>query len=176
MEHTNNQHDELGLAAFMGALEERGLTFEHLDDSAIVVAIEEPYPLVTTTIQAFDRRAVFDTIYPFKAPAQQRSRTMELVVRLNCRTDVGALTLDPEDGELGFRTWLPISGEYLTVHNASSALREHWAEANRLLPAIAVVVFTDLSLVSAIAQSKGTTPLDEVVRLAIRRLDADGEG
>jgi hypothetical protein len=169
---TYAEYSERGLAAFEVVLKIWRLSYERLDDKSLVVPAKGSYPLVLTTVRVINEQTIIDTLYPFMAPVQRRLRTIELAARLNNRLDVGALTSDPDDGELGFRTGLPIQAMQVTVAMAAQALEQHWAAANRVMPGVAALVFTDLSVSAAIAQLEGTYPIDDVVRNATQQLDA----
>jgi hypothetical protein len=169
------EHGERDLAAFITILSNWRLSYEKLDDRTLLVPAEGPHSLLLTTIQVAGKQTTLDTLFPFKAPAERRSRAIELAARLNWRLSAGALTPNPDDGDLGFRTCLTIRAEHITVSLAAEALKQHWAAANRVVSGLAVVVFTDLSLAVAIEQNEGTSPIAEVIQDAVRRLDLDSD-
>lgn len=173
MDENDAEHGHRDLAAFAAVLSHWRLSFEMIDDRTLLVPAEGPYSLLLTTIQVADKQTTLETLFPFKAPFERRSRVIALAAQLNWQLSAGALTPNPHDGDVLFRTCLPIRAEHITAALAAEALKQHWTAANRTVPGLAVVVFTDLSLAVAIEQNEGTSPIDEVIQNAVRGLDRD---
>jgi hypothetical protein len=100
-----------------------------------------------------DGHLMFVSLLPCKAAQGRRAACAELLTRINYGLTHGCFEMDFQDGEIRFRTSVPLIGE------ASSDLVEHLVFSNlctvdRLFGAIMKVIYANISPTVAMNRSK----------------------
>lgn len=109
------------------------------------------YPiLVYTDEQA--RTLLAEAVCPLTAPKIKMGVVADLITRLNFRLRMGKLTLDREDGELAFRTATLVGQAGLDDESLKLLIFGSAAILHRFLPAVSLVLLTDMSPQKAIEQ------------------------
>lgn len=97
-------------------------------------------------------RFVFVSLLPIHAPPARRVACAELFARINARLGFGHFDLDFSDGQLGFRTSVPISKRgRLQRDLAEHVLQGHHVLVDQFIPAISAVLFAGVSPLKALA-------------------------
>ena len=87
-------------------------------------------------------RFVLVSIIPLKAPAPKRQACAELLTRINARLGLGHFDLDFNDGEIGFRTVVPVARKSrLRQSVIEDVIRGHHIIVNDFIPSISAVLF-----------------------------------
>jgi hypothetical protein len=97
-------------------------------------------------------RFVFVSLIPVKAPEARRPGCAELLCRINARLGLGHFDLDFNDGELAFRTVVPVAKRgRLSADLIGHIFQGHNVVVDRFIPAITSVVFSGQSPEKALA-------------------------
>lgn len=83
---------------------------------------------------------VFYTESPLAVPAEQMSRALELVARLNWGHTLGNLELDPDSGAMRFKTSLDVEDAALTEPLVANVVYANVASLDRMMPALAALL------------------------------------
>ena len=87
-------------------------------------------------------RFVLVSIIPLKAPEPKRQACAELLTRINARLGLGHFDLDFNDGEIAFRTVVPVARKSrLRQSVIEDVIRGHHIIVNDFIPPISVVLF-----------------------------------
>ena len=108
-------------------------------------------------------RFVLVSLLPLSAPAARRNACALLLARINGGLGLGHFEIDFDDGELGYRTVVPVPKKgRLSRDLMEDVLHGHYTIVNRFIPAISAVLFAGLSPERALAvtteASAGATP------------------
>ena len=79
-------------------------------------------------------------VYPMNVPPAQRARVCEVLARMNYGLQWGACEMDMRDGELRFRTALPLVDSVLVPSQLQTAVAMCVATADRYYPAFVAVI------------------------------------
>ena len=91
-------------------------------------------------------RFVMVSLLPLKAPEARRAACAELLVRINAKIGFGHFDLDFSDGELAFRTVVPIAAKSrLMVGVIEHVIRGHHILVDQFLPAISALLFAGVT-------------------------------
>ena len=97
-------------------------------------------------------RFVFVSLLPLHAPPARRVACAELFARINVRLGLGHFDIDFQDGELGYRTAVPVSKRgRLSSDLAEHVLHGHQVVVDRFIPAVSAVLFAGMSPEKALA-------------------------
>ena len=87
-------------------------------------------------------RFVLVSIIPLKAPEPKRPACAELLTRINARLGLGHFDLDFNDGEIAFRTVVPVARKSrLRQSVIEDVIRGHHIIVNDFIPPISAVLF-----------------------------------
>jgi len=91
-------------------------------------------------------RFVLVSIIPLKSPEPKRAACAELLTRINARLGLGHFDLDFSDGEIAFRTVVPVARKSrLRQSVIEDAIRGHHVIVNDFIPSISAVLFSGLT-------------------------------
>ena len=97
-------------------------------------------------------RFVFVSMIPLNAPVARRVACAELLARINVRLGLGHFEIDFNDGELGYRTVVPVAKRgRLSGDLIEHVLLGHHTIVDRFIPTISAVLFSGLSPEKALA-------------------------
>ena len=103
-------------------------------------------------------RFVFVSLIPIKAPEARRPACAELLCRINARVGLGHFNLDFNDGELAFRTVVPVAKRgRLSAEMIEHIIQGHRVVVDCFIPAITSVVYAGQSPERALAQTEEPT-------------------
>ena len=103
-------------------------------------------------------RFVFVSLIPIKAPEARRVACAEVLCRINARLGLGHFDMDFNDGELVFRTVVPLAKRgRLSADLIEHLLQGHTVVVDRFIPAITSVVFSGQSPKKALALLEEST-------------------
>lgn len=122
-----------------------GWTFDQVSESALGMSVEVSNGHLLCTAEASERSFIVYSLYPFTVPRSKRMLVAEFIVRANYRTELGALDLDLDDGEVGFKSGIAIEGSQLSPTLIASAMQLHLSTADRWFAGVAAVCFTDVT-------------------------------
>ena len=106
-------------------------------------------------------RYVMVSLLPIKASEPRRNACAELLVRINNKVGLGHFDLDFSDGQIAFRTAIPVGeGSRLRTSVIEHVIRGHHTLVDQYLPAISTVLFT------------GQTPEEAITAAVEREKDA----
>lgn len=98
-------------------------------------------------------RFVFVSLLPLSAPRARRVACAELFARINVKLGLGHFDIDFKDGELGYRTAVPVSKRgRLPRDLAEHVLHGHQIIVDRFIPAISALLFAGLPPERALAR------------------------
>lgn len=109
-------------------------------------------------------RFVLISLIPVNAPPARRSACAELLAMINWNLGFGHFDLDFSDGELRYRTAVPLSKKgRLKVAVIEHVLHGHQVIVDRFVPVISAVLFANLSPEKALAlpEEKGAPEVAE---------------
>jgi hypothetical protein len=152
---------------------ERGWTSERIDDRAMAIPIDAEHGRLLCMVEVKASCWVCESLYAISVPRAKRPLAAELAARANLRTDVGALSVELDDGEIGFRTGLPFPHGRPDPAVIGELLEQHLDAADRWLPAVAAVVCLDYTPRAAIGQCVSFCTVAAAVADANDRLRAD---
>lgn len=91
-------------------------------------------------------RFVFVSLLPIHAPPARRVECAELFARINARLGLGHFDIDFSDGQLGYRTSVPISKRgRLQRDLVEQVLHGHHIAVDRFIPMISTVLFAGVT-------------------------------
>jgi hypothetical protein len=97
-------------------------------------------------------RFVFVSLIPIKVPEARRPACAELLCRINARVGPGHFDLDFNDGELAFRTVVPVIKKgRLSAEMIADIIQGHQVVVDCFIPAITSVVYAGQSPEKALA-------------------------
>ncbi len=97
-------------------------------------------------------RMTCHVLCPVKAPPNKRVSVAELIVRINWSIVVGAFHLDFEDGEIKYKTAVPLGSDgTLTPGMARDAAMLSLITVDKYFPTLMSVVYSGISPVDALA-------------------------
>jgi len=113
-------------------LGEQGWPFDVVDDVTLTVRLwlagRELYCTLKTPHEAF----VMTSRFPFQVSTDKRGQVLGMVARDNCRPVVSSLYLNPDTGETGIKTAIPVEDGYLSfagvgqIINCNLQSAEQW--------------------------------------------------
>jgi hypothetical protein len=162
------------VAAYMAQHGWRAL--EWGDGATLVVPIDLPNGRVRCLANVTHQRFLFHSFYPFTAPTAKRMLVAEFVVRANYHiadSVDGVLDFDLSDGEIGFKTRVTCEGSAPSPTLVATVVRAHLDMADRLLPGVAAVCFTDIMPRAAVEQCVRINSLAAVAARANQLLEAE---
>ncbi len=92
-----------------------------------------------------EEHATFLSIFPCIVPASRRSACGELINRINFGLTHGCFELDIDDGELRFRTCIPVLNGHLPPEAAEYLVFANLAATDRFFATIVQVIFANVS-------------------------------
>jgi hypothetical protein len=152
---------------------ESQLPFERMGDNVVVFSVEEPNGDLLSVADANRQRFILQTLYPFLVPRQKRRAMCTFTARASYKVEIGALTFDEADGEIGFRTGIQGDVAELGAGFLAAVIEHHLLIATQWLPGVAAVCFNDVSPVAALQLCSGLSAVTDVIEHAIDGL-ADG--
>ena len=100
-------------------------------------------------------RFVMVSLLPLKASEMRQNACAELLVRINVKLGLGHFDLDFSDGQIAFRTAIPVGvRSRLRMDVIEHVIREHHTIVNQFLPAISAVLFAGLTPEESLAVTK----------------------
>lgn len=106
-------------------------------------------------LQDDEGRFAMVSLLPLKAPEMLHNACAELLVRINNKIGLGHFDLDFSDGQIAFRTAIPVGeGSRLRASVIEHVIREHHTLVNQFLPPISAVLFANQTPREAIAAAK----------------------
>ena len=142
------------IASLLEFLEAKSLTYE-LDEEAQMVRLG--IEATNTRWRSFAceddaGRFVFVSFVPIKAPETRRAACAELLIRINARLGLGHFDFDFNDGEIIFRTVVPVPKRGRPSADVIEHVIEgHSVVVDQFVPAISSVVFSGLPPEKALA-------------------------
>ena len=95
------------------------------------------------------------SLLPLKASEMRQNACAELLVRINNKVGLGHFDLDFSDGQIAFRTAIPVGeGNRLRMSVIEHVIRGHHTLVDQYLPAISTVLFTGQTPEEALAAAK----------------------
>lgn len=94
-------------------------------------------------IRAWDDAPVLAVygVFPVDTPPDRRAAMADAVARANRGLDVGNFEFDPDDGELLFKTALPLGDDPPTVDNVRALLQANIDTLDRFFPVFAALLY-----------------------------------
>ncbi len=94
-------------------------------------------------IRAWDDAPVLAVygVFPVDTPPDRRAAMADAVARANRGLDVGNFEFDPDDGELLFKTALPLGDDPPTADNVRALLRANIDTLDRFFPVFAALLY-----------------------------------
>ena len=100
-------------------------------------------------------RYVMVSLLPIKASEPRRNACAELLVRINNKVGLGHFDLDFSDGQIAFRTAIPVGeGSRLRMSVIEHVIRGHQTLVNQFFPSISAVLFAGQTPEEALAAAK----------------------
>ncbi len=100
-------------------------------------------------------RYVMVSLLPIKASESRKNACAELLVRINNKVGLGHFDLDFSDGQIAFRTAIPVGeGSRLRMNVIEHVIRGHQTLVNQFFPSISAVLFADQTPEEALAAAK----------------------
>ena len=152
---------------------QREWPYEVVSEHALLFRMDLPATELVCTADATEAQFTFQTFYPFAVPPLKRRLMEDFVVRATERAEIGNLTLDPDDGVIGFRSSTATDVSLFGLELVASVIERHLDAAPLWLPGIAGVCFLGMSPPAALEHCVGLWPVEEVLRRACERLSAD---
>ena len=114
-------------------------------------------------------RFVLVSIIPLKAPEPRRPVCAELLTRINARLGLGHFDLDFTDGEIAFRTVVPLARKSrLRQSVIEDVIRGHHLIVGNFIPTISAVLFGGLAPEKALSkEADPTTAPDSMPRFSL---------
>jgi hypothetical protein len=104
-------------------------------------------------------RFVFVSLLPLNAPPARWAACAELFARINAKLGLGHFDIDFKDGELGYRTAVPVPKRgRLPRELAEHVLHGHQVIVDRFIPAISAVLFAGFDPRKALAPTLEPPP------------------
>lgn len=153
--------------------DQREWPYEVVSEHALLFHMALPATELVCTADATMQQFTFQSFYPIAVPALKRRLMEDFVVRANERAEIGTLTLDPDDGVIGFRSSAAIDVSQFGADLVSSVIERHLEVAPLWLPGIAGVCFLEMAPRAALAHCGGPWPVEQVMRQASERLSSD---
>ena len=95
------------------------------------------------------------SLLPLKASEMRQNACAELLVRINVKLGLGHFDLDFSDGQIAFRTAIPVGeGSRLRMSVIEHVIRGHHTLVDQYLPAISTVLFSGQTPEEALATAK----------------------
>ena len=94
-------------------------------------------------IRAWDDAPVLAVygVFPIDTPPDRRAAMADAVARANRGLDVGNFEFDPDDGELLFKTALPLGDDPPTADNVRALLQANIDTLDRFFPVFAALLY-----------------------------------
>ena len=94
-------------------------------------------------IRAWDDAPVLAVygVFPIDTPPDRRAAMADAVARANRGLDVGNFEFDPDDGELLFKTALPLGDDPPTADNVRALLHANIDTLDRFFPVFAALLY-----------------------------------
>ena len=94
-------------------------------------------------IRAWDDAPVLAAygVFPVDTPPDRRAAMADAVARANRGLDVGNFEFDPDDGELLFKTALPLGDDPPTADNVRALLQANIDTLDRFFPVFAALLY-----------------------------------
>lgn len=94
-------------------------------------------------IRAWDDAPVLAVygVFPVDTPPDRRAAMADAVARANRGLDVGNFEFDPDDGELLFKTALPLGDDPPTADNVRALLQANIDTLDRFFPVFAALLY-----------------------------------
>ncbi len=153
--------------------EQRDLPYEVVSEHALMFRLDLPATELVCTADATTQQFIFQSFYPFTVPPLKRRLMEDFVVRANEQAEIGNLTLDPDEGVIGFRSSAAIDVSLFGPELVGSVIERHLETAPLWLPGIAGVCHLGMAPQAALEHCGGLWPVEEVLRRASMRLSAD---
>jgi len=137
---------------------------EFLEAQSLTYELDEEAQMVRVGIEAANvrwrcfgceddsGRFVFVSFVPIKAPEYRRAACAELLCRINARLGLGHFDFDFKDGEIIFRTVVPLPKRgRLSADLIGHVLEGHTVVVDQFIPAISSVLFSGMPPEKALA-------------------------
>ena len=95
-------------------LYEQGWPFEVVDDVTLTVRLRLAGRVLHCTLTTPQGAFVMTSRFPRNVPADKREQVLGMVARDTCRPVASSLYLDPDTGETGVKTAMPVEDGYLS--------------------------------------------------------------
>jgi hypothetical protein len=92
-----------------------------------------------------DAHLLFLSLLPSKAPAHRRTACAELLMRINFGLALGCFEMDFEDGEIRFRTSIPLASEDVLLDVVEHLVFSNLSTVDRLFGTIMKVIYAEVS-------------------------------
>lgn len=136
-----------------------GIPFEQPDGEPMVKTGfrgDNGYFVIFITADDEDRLLEAFTMCPLNVPKAKLAAVTELIARINCRLRVGNFDIDLTDGEVGFRVGIRVGDTILDRDMLGGTIFGSSLAMDRFFPAIASVVYGNVSTEKAIAALRKT--------------------
>ena len=128
------------------ALDAEGWTAGRLDDDPVPTLrfmVQGEAGAWRCYIRAWDDAPVLAVygVFPVDTPPERRAAMADAVARANRGLDVGNFEFDPDDGELLFKTALPLGDDPPTADNVRALLHANIDTLDRFFPVFAALLY-----------------------------------
>ena len=154
--------EETALAFFARHLDQNQWSYNRFDENSLQSAFNGDDALWNFFMFAQDKGdGLFllgvHSFIPIKTPAERRAACVELLNRINFQLNVGCFDLNPEGGEIRFRTSSIVAGSDITDGLVEHLIRSNLAIVDERLKPILAVICGNATPEQALA-SKPTAP------------------
>lgn len=88
-----------------------------------------------------DKQFIFYSVVPNRVPKEAKAAVMEFITRANYNLLIGNFEMDPEDGEVRFKTGIDVSGGELTSSLVKNVVYFNLIAMDRYLESLNRVMF-----------------------------------
>jgi hypothetical protein len=105
-----------------------------------------------------DEYLLFLSLFPYKAPPSRRVACVELLGRINFALTHGCFEMDFDDGEIRFRTSIPLLSAEISPELVEHIVFSNLCTFDRFFGAIMKVIYADIAPKSALNRAKTWKP------------------
>lgn len=154
---------------------EHGWRFDITDDMRLLIHLRLSYGASLCVASVQSGTFLFRSHFPFDIPETKRLLMAEFAARVNCQSPYGMLYFDPANGMVGVSTSIPLETGHLYSALVDLVVCRNLAAAERWLPGIAAVCFSDVSPKAAMVRCQPHDLIAAVVEEAIDRLNSNDD-